>query len=109
MTVKVNIAEYAEVPGVARTAGGNPFGVIQFPGPLIDANDVDVDGTQAVAFNGQTKYCLITAYDGSVNVATAVGNGTPLGVGKGPPILMGNRAALLRTDGHAYILIRERT
>lgn len=102
MAINVNVAQYKSVPKIIDM----PI-VGQFPGPLIAAANVNVDGSAAVAWNEDARYAMVTIVsDFGIVYANSAATASPaLAVGAGQAIT--EVAPIIRRDNQGFLLLRE--
>ena len=107
MAVIVNVAQYNSVPDVQSPPGTSTGAVAQMAGPLIDAENVSVDGATAVGWSAGARFAVITVITsgGVVYARSAATDSPPLAVGEGQAIA--DNQPIVREGSHAHLLLRE--
>ena len=107
MPVVVNVARYNSVPDVQSPPGVSTGAVAQMAGPLIDAENVSVDGAEAVAWGATARFAVVTVITpgGVVYARSSATDSPPLAVGEGQAI--NDVQPVLREGSQAHLLLRE--
>ena len=107
MAVIVNIAQYNSVPDVQSPPGTSTGAVAQMAGPLIEAENVSVDGSATVAWSTTARFAVATVITsgGLVYARSAATDSPPLAVGEGQAIK--DNQPIVREGSHAHLLLRE--
>lgn len=107
MASEVNIAEYATVPQISGAAAVTT-GLVQFPGELIRARDVAVDGSASYELQAHTRYVIIHNFgSGTIYAASASSAGT-LEQGHGRPATMGMAIPISTRQANRWLRLLER-
>ena len=106
MAVIVNVSQYNSVPDIEPPTGSTAVAVAQFPGPIIEAENVTLDGAAAVEWAESARYAIVTILNsGAIYARSSSTNSPELVVGNGQAIIDQN--PILREGTHAYLLLRE--
>lgn len=107
MAVLVNVAQFDSVPDVQHPGGVSTGAVAQFAGPLIVAENVNVDGSAAVAWSTSARFAIVTTITvGGIVYATSAAAASPaLAVGAGQAIK--ESAPIIRRAAQSHLLLRE--
>ena len=107
MAVIVNVAQYNSVPDVQSPPGMSTGAVAQMAGPLIEAENVSVDGAASVEWGTTARFAVVTVITsgGVVYARSAATDSPPLAVGEGQAIA--DNQPIVREGSHAHLLLRE--
>lgn len=106
MAMIINVSQYNSVPDIEPPVGSTAVAIAQFPGPLIEAENVALDGSGEIEWAASARFAMVTIIDsGVVYVRSSSSNSPALAVGAGQAII--DQSPVLREGAHTYLLLRE--
>ena len=110
MTTTISVCEFKTVPAFAAPGSNGAFSVLQFPGALLKARDVEVadEGTTPYELRGDTAFVMMLSYtDQESAVWAAFGDSDDtLSAGHGQPLEPGSGFMPMYKTGSHLLLLR---